>query len=78
MITDRQERAQYRKAGEYALDTEEGVVLRDTLRAGGSTSLDLAGTEGNDEVSDDGVLGLTGTVRDHDTPAVGLSELSAI
>ena len=61
-----------------ALDTEEGVVLGNTLRAGGRTSLDLAGLEGNDEVGDDGVLSLTRAVGHHDTPAVGLSELRTV
>lgn len=59
----------------YVLDAEEGVVLGNTLATSGSTSLDLAGAEGNDEVGDEGVLSLTATVRNHDTPAVGLREL---
>ena len=52
------------------LNAEKSVVLGNTLAAGGRTSLDLADAEGNNEVSDDRVLGLTATVRDHDTPAV--------
>ena len=60
----------------HVLDTEEGVVLGNTLGTGGGTSLDLAGLEGDDEVGDDGVLGLTRAVGNHDTPVVGLSELS--
>lgn len=62
----------------YALNTEKRVVLRDTLRTGRGTGLDLAGAEGDDEVGDDGVLSLAGTVGDHDTPAVGLRELSGL
>lgn len=61
-----------------ALDTEELVVLRDTLAPCGSTRLDLADTERDDEVGNDGVLGLTATVGDHDTPAIGLRKLSTI
>ena len=57
------------------LDAKKRVVLRDTLAARRCTSLDLADTEGDDEVSDEGVLGLTGTVGDHDTPSVRLAEL---
>ena len=57
------------------LDTEESVVLGNTLAARRSTSLDLAGAEGDDEVGDEGVLGLAGTVRNHDAPAVGLRAL---
>lgn len=64
-----------RLARKLLLDTEKGVVLGDTLGTRGRTSLDLAGAEGNDEVGDDGVLGLTATVRDHDSPSVGLGEL---
>lgn len=67
-----------REGKSNALDTEKSVVLRDTLRTGRGAGLDLAGTEGDDEVGDDGVLSLAGTVGDHDTPAVGLRELSSL
>ena len=60
------------------LDAKKRVVLRDTLAARRCTSLDLADTEGDDEVRDDGVLRLTAAVRDHDTPAIGLRELSTV
>ena len=40
--------------GINVLNTEESVVLGNTLAARRSTSLDLAGAEGNDEVGDDG------------------------
>ena len=60
------------------LDTQESVVLGNTLAARRSTSLDLAGAEGNDEVGDDGVLGLARAVRDHDAPAVRLRELRGL
>jgi hypothetical protein len=59
-----------------ALDAKQGIVFGYTLASGGSTGFDLADAEGNDEVSDDSVFGLTTTVRDHDTPAIRLSELS--
>ena len=62
----------------YALNAEEGVVLRDTLGPGGSTGLDLASAEGDDQVSNQSAFGLTAAVRDHDTPAVGLRELSTV
>lgn len=57
------------------LDAEELVVFRNTLRTSGSTSLNLTNTKSDDNVGDDGVLGLATTVRDHDRPAVGLREL---
>jgi hypothetical protein len=62
----------------HVLDTEESVVLGHTLTSGRSTSLDLAGTESDDEIGDEGILGLARTVRDHDTPSVGLCELSSV
>lgn len=58
------------------LDTEKLVVLGNTLASGRGTSLDLTNTKSDDEVGDERVLGLAGAVRDHDTPAVGLAELS--
>jgi hypothetical protein len=51
------------------LDTEKLVVLGQTLRAAGSTSLDLTGTETDDDIGNGVVLGLTGAVRDHDAPS---------
>ena len=62
----------------YALDAKKSVVLGDTLAASRRTCLDLADAERDYDVRNDGALGLTATVRDHDTPAVGLRELSAI
>jgi hypothetical protein len=59
-----------------ALNAEESVVLGNTLTSGRSTSLDLANTESDSEVSNDGVLSLSTAVRDHDTPAIRLRELS--
>ena len=56
----------------------EGNSLGNTLTPGGSTSLDLASTESDDQVSNDGVLGFTTTMGNHDTPAVGLRELSTV
>lgn len=54
------------------LDAEESIIFGDTLTTSRSTGLDLAGTEGNDEVSNYSVLGLTRPVRDHHAPTVGL------
>jgi hypothetical protein len=60
------------------LDAEQSIILGNTLTTSRSTSLDLSSAEGNDEVGDDGVLGLTRSVRDHDTPTVGLRQLSTV
>ena len=62
----------------YALNAKESVVLGDTLATGRRTGLDLADTESNNEVRNDRVLSLTRAVRDHDTPAIGLRELSTV
>lgn len=43
-----------------------------------SSSLDLTGLEGDGEISDEGVLGLSGSVRGHDSPLGRLSELSGL
>ena len=66
------------RTSEYALDAEQLVVLRHTLRASRSTSLDLSGTQSDNEVGDDGVLSLTAAVRDHDTPAIRLCQLRTV
>ena len=66
------------KTGKCILNTEERVVLRDTLATRGSTGLDLANTESDNKVGDDGVLSLTTAVRDHDTPAIRLCELRTV
>ena len=50
------------------LDAEDLVELGKTLRAGRSTSLDLAGAETDDDVGNGDILSLTGAVRNHDTP----------
>ncbi len=47
------------------------VQLGQTLRSCGSTSLDWSGSETNDKVCDGNMFGLSGAVRNHDTPASG-------
>lgn len=56
-------------AAELLLDTEDLVELGKTLGTGRGTGLDLAGAETDDNVGDGNILGLTGSVGDHDTPA---------
>jgi hypothetical protein len=63
---------------ELLLDTEDLVELGKTLRSGGSTSLDLAGTETDNDVSNGDILSLTGTVRNHDTPGGGEGVLGSL
>jgi hypothetical protein len=65
------------KETEDSLDAEKLVVLGNTLGTGRSSGLDLTGAESDGEVGNVDGLGLTGTVRGHDTPTVGLGELDA-
>lgn len=60
------------------LDTEDLVELGKTLGTGRSTSLDLTGAETNDNVGNGDILGLTGAVRNHDTPATGVGVLGGL
>lgn len=55
-----------------------GHSLGDSLTSGGCTCLNLADTEGDDEIGNDGILCLSGTMRDHDSPSIGLGELCTI
>lgn len=59
-------------------DTEDLVELGETLGTGRSTGLDLTGAETDDDVGNGDVLGLTGAVRDHDTPATGVGVLGGL
>ena len=68
----------HRKVAQLLLDAEDLVEFGETLRAGGSTSLDLAGAETNDDVSNGDVLGLAGAVGDHDAPAAGIRVLGGL
>src|SRR5206468_3143672 len=47
------------------LDPQQPVVLGDAIGARGGAGLDLAGTGGDSEVGDGGVLGLARAVGDH-------------
>ena len=52
------------EAGVAFGDAHEFVVLGDSFGAGEGAGLDLAGAEANGEVSDGGVFGFAGAVRD--------------
>lgn len=54
------------------LDAENLVEFGKTLRPGGGTSLDLSSSQTNNDVGNGDILSLSGTVRDHDTPASGV------
>eukprot|EP01084_Bolivina_argentea_P292679 503225_1 len=65
-------------AAKLLLDAQELVVLGSALATAGGTGLDLTAAQGDDEISDVGVLGLTRAVRDHDGPALGLAQLGGL
>jgi len=54
---------------ELLLDTEDLVELGKTLGTSRGTGLDLASAETDNNVGNGDILGLTRTVRHHDTPA---------
>ncbi|ANB13625.1 hypothetical protein AWJ20_1924 [Sugiyamaella lignohabitans] len=60
------------------LDTEDLVQLGQTLGTGGSTGLDLSGSDTNRQVGNEGVLGLTRSVGNHDTPLGGVRVLGSL
>ena len=63
-------------SSELLLDAEELVVLGEPLGATGSAGLDLSGGESDDEIGDEGVLGLAGAMTHHDAPSVGAGEVA--
>lgn len=63
---------------ELLLDSEELVVLGNSLRSAWGTSLDDTTTQTNGDVRDGHILSLTGSVADHDGPTVALAELSGL
>lgn len=63
---------------ELLLNSEDLVELGKTLRSGGSTGLDLTSSETNSNVGNGDILSLTGSVRDHDTPASGVGVLGSL
>jgi hypothetical protein len=60
---------------QFLFDSEELVVLGNSLGSTGSTSLDQTSLEGDGQVGDVDRLGFTRSVRGHDSPVTGLSEL---
>merc|ERR1719411_833419 len=51
-------------------NSEQLVVLGETLRPARSSSLDLASSKADNQVSDEAILSLAGPVRDHGAPAL--------
>lgn len=60
----------------YVLNAKQSIIFGNPFATSGGASFDLTETESNDKISNDSVLCFTTAVRDHDTPIVGLGELS--
>lgn len=54
------------------------TAITSATRLGMNSVIHVPGLEGDGEVGNVGRLGLTGTVRGHDTPTAGLGELDAV
>lgn len=62
----------------FLFDTKDLVVFGETLGTAGSTGFDLSSGKTNYQVGNECVLGFTGSVRNHGTPARALGELVSI
>lgn len=51
-------------------DAENLIVFGQTFGAAGSTGLDLTSGQANNQVGNEGILSLTGTMGDHGAPAI--------
>mmetsp|Transcript_73492 Transcript_73492/g.195366 ORF Transcript_73492/g.195366 Transcript_73492/m.195366 type:complete len:494 (-) Transcript_73492:77-1558(-) len=69
-----EERAAIAEAG-LLLNAQQLVVLGEALAAAGRAGLQMPRAQAHGEVRDEGVLGLTGAVRDKDAPLVVHAEL---
>lgn len=59
---------------ELLLDSQDLVVLGQSLRTTRCTSLNLAGRQADHQIGDERVLGLAGSVRNHRAPATLLGQ----
>ena len=60
---------------ELLLNPQDLIVLGETFRAARGSGLDLAGGESDDQVGDESILGLAGSMRHHRPPAGSLGQL---
>lgn len=63
---------------ELLLDSEDLVVLGESVGSAGSSTLDLTSAETDDQVSNEVIFSLTGSVRDHDTPSCLLGHVAGL
>lgn len=63
---------------ELLLDSQNLVVLGQSVRAARGTTLDLTGAEAANEIADEVILGLATSVRNHDTPASSLRHVASL
>lgn len=66
------------KLTKLLFNAENLVELGQALRTGRGTSLDLTGTDTDGNVSNGDIFGLARSVRDHDTPAIGVGVLGSL
>merc|ERR1719282_2019960 len=65
-------------AAELLLDTQELVVLGESLRTTWCPCLDLPGAQADGEISDERIFCFTGTVARHHAPAGGLAHADGL
>ncbi|GMT15290.1 hypothetical protein PFISCL1PPCAC_6587, partial [Pristionchus fissidentatus] len=65
-------------SSQLLLDTQKLVVLGESLRSAGGASLDLSSRQSNNEISNERVLGLTRSVRHHDSPSILAGQLGGL
>src|SRR5438093_8711763 len=63
---------------EFFLDAEELIVLGDAVGAAGGAGFDLAGSGGDGEIGDEGVLGFAGAVGDDGVVAGFAGQLDGV
>lgn len=65
-------------SSEFLLDAENLVVLGQSLGTAWCTGLDLASRQAYNQVSNECVLGFSGTMRDHGAPTGALGQLVGV
>jgi len=68
----------YSTSAQFFLNTKDLVVLGETFGTAWGSGLDLSGSKTNNKVSNEGIFGFSGTVRDHCSPSTLLSKKMGI
>jgi len=59
-------------ASQFLFDAQQLVVFGKAFGTAGSTRFDFSGSQANHQISNEGIFGLSRSVRDHHTPACSL------